>query len=462
MKKSIKVLVFALIGLSFSACQKALELDPVGGGLEENEALQTKEDIQAFLNAGYEVTANYYSGRMQNLAELLSDNLAEPVNNNDFKEVYRHNTLVFNSVVGGVYGEPYFAVYRANRLMEVLDEKDFGYTPAEIASIKAECSFLRAIAHFEIVRLWAQPYNFTPSNTHDGIVYKTFSEFVVSPRPNVASNYENILSDLQAALTDLPEANGVYATKDAARGYLSKVYFQQGEYAKAAQFAGQLILKYPLHTSVDRFENKATSEVVFATVSTFVTQDQIDNRSGEFTNQYGNDNNTNPQLRMPKEFYDLYATDTNDRRVKQLLQLIPGDIPSYKITKFRRQYFDIPVIHTTDLRLLRAEALALSNGDLATAIADVNAIRERAYGGVVNNLLPSASSAQIIEAARFERRIEMVGEGDRIQQLKRRGAIEGEIIEIRDDAWDCSGILLQFPATEKTDVFPLNPGGGCN
>ena len=130
--------------------------------------------------------------------------------------------------------------------------------------------------------------------------------------------------------------------------------------------------------------------------------------------------------------------------------------------KFDKDYFNVPVFHLTDLKLLRAEALAESGGDLSLAVQDVNDIKERAYGHSANNLQATATASEIIAAAQYERRIEMFGEGDRIQQLKRRGAIENENIFIRTNPWNCNGMVIQFPISEKSAIFEMNPSGGCN
>lgn len=466
MKSKLIIAVLSVLALS-SCSEDFLELDPIQNTLEEDEALQTQSDIQELLNSAYDVTGSYYSGNIQVLGELLSDNLDAPLNNNDFNEVYIHNTLVFNSFVGNTYADPYLAVFRVNRMLEVLEEKDFGFGEAELRQLQGEAYFLRAIAHFENVRLMAQPYSFTSDNSHLGIIYKTSTEPLTLPRPTVASNYQNIIADLEKAEQSLPLDNGIFADGYAAKGFLAKVYFQMGDYTQAAQKAGEVINSgaFSLHPDVDRFVQETSPEAVFEVVSTLIdpVDRQVNNKSAGFSGNYGQTGNDEPQLTLSSEFWNLYSQDTTDSRLGLIEVFNPGT-PEQKVVlrKFRREYFNVPVLSLTDLKLLRAEALALSGGDLSTAIQDVNDIKERAYGSTQNNLNPNASAAGIIEEARFERRIEMVGEGDRIQQLKRRGAIEGENIEVRGDAWDCNGMILQFPAIEETEVFPLNPTGGCS
>jgi hypothetical protein len=195
---------------------------------------------------------------------------------------------------------------------------------------------------------------------------------------------------------------------------------------------------------------------VFSTTSNSTLRDF---RSTGFTDNYRSDVNADPIFKATLEFYNTYAADTSDRRIKDFFELVDEEVVLVK--KFNQEFFDIPVIHLTDLKLLRAEAIAESGGDLSVAIQDVNDIRQRAYNSSLNDLPSGASASEIIAAARYERRIEMFGEGDRIQQLKRRGAIEGENTEVRNDPWDCNGMIIQFPISEQTTEFELNPTGGC-
>ncbi len=453
-----------LILLGFVSCEKMLELDPLGTGIEEEQAFQTKTDMQEFLNSTYDVMASAYSGRLQNLGELLSDNLVTPLSNNDLTEVYNHDMLIFNGTIAPIYQDPYIGIFRTNRILEYLDEKDFGFTESELKQIRGECYFLRALGHFDVVRLFAQPWGYTADNGHPGIIYKTKSEVSLDPRPSVAYVYENLENDLLLAIENLPLQNGIYATKYSAQGLLAKVYFQQGRYGEAASMASEVINSgaFMLDPAVNRFRTDVSVEAVFTTVSTKLSDGRELSKSYGFADNYGKSNNNSPTLSLSRDFYDVYASDTADSRLGLIDIKNPGEPNEIIILrKYSGDYFNIPVIHLTDLKLLRAEALAESGGDLSVAIKDVNDIKERAYGDTQHNLASNASAGDIIAAARHERRFEMIGEGDRIQQLKRRGAIEGELIQVRGDDWDCNGMIIQFPSVQRTEVFPLNPTGGC-
>lgn len=457
MKKLSSILLIG--GLLFSAgCEKMLETDLQGADLTEEEAVKSKQDVLDILQSCYDVTANVYNGRIQYLGELLGDNLVEPTISEDLTEVYNHNTLFFNGTIGGIFQDPYITAFRANRILEVMDNFDF--SDAEKAQMVAEVRFLRAVSQWEILKLFAQPYGFTSNNGHAGIIYKTSTEEQIVPRDPVGTNYDAIIADLEASISGLPASSDYYASQDAAHGYLAKIYFQAGNYAKAVEHADAVINsgRYSLGTSIDRFEidTVVVSEAIFSTTSNSTLRDF---RSTGFTDNYRSDVNADPLFKATLEFYNTYAGDTSDRRIKEFFELVDDEVVLVK--KFNQEFFDIPVLHLTDLKLLRAEALAESGGDLSVAIQDVNDVRQRAYNSALNNLPSGASASQVIEAARYERRIEMFGEGDRIQQLKRRGAIEGESIEVREDPWDCNGMVIQFPISEQTTAFELNPTGGC-
>jgi hypothetical protein len=103
------------------------------------------------------------------------------------------------------------------------------------------------------------------------------------------------------------------------------------------------------------------------------------------------------------------------------------------------------------------------NANLAVGIQDINDIINRAYGVGSSLLLPAnATGPTLRDAVRRERELEMVFEGDRLQQLKRIGA-KGENVTIRNAPWNCNGLIMVFPTNEvfQNPGFVQNPAGGC-
>lgn len=455
MKKSIFYTLVFSVALSFG-CEK-LEFKPKSELLTE-EAIQSPEDLDRVLNSCYDVMANTINGRSQYYAELLSDNLARPLNNQDFIEVYNHNMLFFNGSIGSFYGEFYTTIFRVNSLLANYNQVD-GVDDALVAKLENEGKFLRALCHFEVARLFAQPYNYTTDNSHAGIALVT--ELVRNPitRSTVEETYTQIEQDLLDVENLLPDDNdnGVYATKYATKALLARLYFMQQRYSEAVEKCDEIINsgKFSINSDVNRYTTAVSSEAIF-----YIESTNGNNRSGGFRDQFSSKAD-NPQLTISLEAFQLF-TDTLDARKSWLLpEALGEEAQQIKINKFDADFFQIPYLNLTEILLTRAEALTYLEQRKDDAVSDVNQIIERAYGAGVNTVSSSLSFQGLQTRIQLERRKEFLGEGDRIFQIKRLGAEGSQQIDVRGDSWDCNGMILQFPISERSDVFELNPTGGC-
>jgi hypothetical protein len=280
----------------------------------------------------------------------------------------------------------------------------------------------------------------------------------VGLRSTVAECYRMILEDLQFAEDNLPEDNGVYATKWAAKAMKARVYLDLNDFNNAALFAGEVInsSKFPLLDSLNRYTAGPNSEQIFATIS-YLGEGIADERGDAFLN-YRSDNNTNPTMRAAGEFYNYLIASGDSVRATQWFRTIEaGENTTYGVAKYDRSFMWIPLLHTTEMYLTRAEALAKSGSNDQQAQDDVNVIRARA------GLSPTlATGTGLLQVIRDERRKEMCFEGDRTTQIKRIGAL-GEPSFSRNAPWNCPGMVIQFPGAENTvSGFELNPTGGCD
>jgi tetratricopeptide (TPR) repeat protein len=449
-----KLLVLPLLLIIFQSCEKSLEFPLTKDQIGIDEALNSADNLKAMLNSCYDEFANIMDGDVQNLNELLGDNLSEPQNSAGslYYVVYGRNTFSFRTA-GGVLTDLYNCIYRTNVFRENISRfKD----EVDANALEGEADFLRAYCHWELVRLWAQPYGFTPDNSHLGIAIRTESSYNVLPRSSVGQVYAQIELDLQNALAKLPENNGNYATKNAARALLAKIYFQKNDFVNAEKYASEVINSnvYTLADTFDRYTATVQSEVVFGTISTGPS----DNRGGSLIGSYRSDKNDNPPLKPSKDLFTLY--DTADHRMNWV-EIKDASLATefFKCHKFDIDNFGVPLLNLTELLLIRAESLQrIPGGSKQQAADDLNAIKERAYKSSAYNV---TSAAITLNDVRIERRKELAFEGDRAQELKRRGA-GGEAITIRGAAWNCPGMVMQFPASEKTQGFVFNEEGGCN
>lgn len=448
------IFIAAGLVLGLASCDNLLEFEP-GDVILAEDAIQNADDLQRLLVSNYDVVANLYGGRVQIVNELRGPNFGAPDNSLDFTAVYNRETTFFTGINGGIYTDFYFAIYRSNvviknfEIVQDLDEQDQ-------IRLEAEARFIRAICHWGAVKLYARPYGYTADNSHPGVPLRIAPTQDPLPRASVAEVYAQVIDDLTFAAENLPIENGVYATQHAARGYLAQVYFLMGEYAEAASLASDVINSgsFELDEDLDRFETDLVNpETVFGIVSM-----PFDFRSSWFRDNLRSDNNPTPQLAFSEDFaFFMSLSGGGDGRSAWLT---PGT--RALINRFNeKEYFNVPLVHLTMLHLLRAECYGELGSDLETAIADINAIRARAFGAGNNDLASEATAAEVILAAREEYRKETACEGHWTDQLLRRGAM-GEDITIRNAPWDCPGMSLQFSNTESTvQGFELNEEGGC-
>jgi len=467
MKKTILLSHFALfliMGLLFSSCEDLLERKPPEDGqniLPEN-AIEDAQDVKDVLVSAYDVLGNTYNGGVQNLFTLLSDNLDRPIQQDDYTSVWLRNTSIFNGTVGNVFQDLYRGPLRANTVIEALDDVEISASDA--TQYEAEARFIRALCHFDIVRGWAQPYDYTPGNTHPGVAIRTSSAIENAPRSTVGEVYDQILADLAFAKANLVEPDPVYATQWSALALEAEVRFQMHQYDLAYDLANQVLEQSPFmfDSEVNKYQYPNVSpEAIFYIFSATRNDGTIDSRNGTLRGNYYSGPGQVTTLNMTEELYQLQTGQgAIGLRPPLYVTVTQEDIPYYVTNMFEPEFFHIPILTITQMKLIRAESAAELGTNFGVAIQDINDIRERAYGTNAFDLIGSATGEDIIEAARLERRLEFPFNGQRLHDLKRMGS-QGEDIEVRGVPYDCPGMLIQFPSTEGTDLFPLNPSGGC-
>lgn len=463
--KIVITAVCLMFSVAFSACEKNLDVSPDPSfGLDPEEAIKDADGMQRLLNSCYDACANMMNGQFQILADLLADDVTRPLNNDgNATAIYNRSGAQFNGLTNSAYAQPYYTIYRVNVMDLYYDQVTFA--AGEKERLQGEAAFLRALCHFETLKMWAQPAGYTTDNSHLGIIERTRAKNEVVLRSTVASNYSFIITDLQKAINLLPESNGVYANKNAAKALLAKVYFTMGKYTEALVLLNEVIgAGYTLSDSLNRFKREEVeSEVIFGFVTTNSAYD-INSRGSGFKANYRNDLNL-PTLGVSSELYTLLKADTADKRGKFVTLLNAGQPNEIKAsTKFNLNNFASPYLTLTEMLLMRAEIYALQS-NTSSAITDLGLIVKRAYGATSTKYVSLAglSAQALIDEVRLQRRLEMHLEGDRLIQLKRIGAFHQASTVIRNSPWNCPGMVLQFPASAGTvKGFIFNPEGGCN
>ncbi|HEY0679620.1 MAG TPA: RagB/SusD family nutrient uptake outer membrane protein [Chitinophagaceae bacterium] len=429
MKNRIITNIFLITLISGSvSCKKLLDTKPkdeISVDVGSTDYAVIKSQIVSVYN--YLQNSEYYGRGFIVQAEVLADN-ARITDNNSNRYVNEANNTPRSHV--GVFAGNYQNILKANLVLANIDKSEAPAT--EVSKAKGEAYFLRALLYFDLIRGYARNPNHLLNGFDLGVPLITTPNLNAgSPdlpeRAKVGAVYDQIIADLNNAITNLDNAAGRYkATKTGAYALLSRVQLYKGDWAAAetaatnAINAGTASLATPAqYTST--WGTPSFPENIFAVK--FTAADNLGTNSIQYIfyrhptlNGYG-DVTASSELRS-----DFYTGDVRNSS-SLLLQTTKSGQTVYYTLKYPGNnggsaLDDVPVLRLSEIYLNRAEARARKAApDVAGALADLNAIHTRA--GLT--ALAGLSGQALIDAILRERRLELAFEGHRIFDLLRNG-----------------------------------------
>lgn len=440
----IRILFIAILLLLSNAC--SLDIEPFEGVTKENLAEVTNA-LEYATNGAYSLMKDQlpykgvndfrstYARNLHQLLEYRSDNVTLSGTTTDplfFAATREHFPAQENTTY--VWYVAYKIINTVNQNIESVEE---GINPIT-DHLLGENYFLRAMAHFDLLRLFAKPYSHGADNP--GIILRLSSTDPDNQaRATVGESYEQVVRDLQKAAELMSAANwrGVeYASQEAAWALLSRAYLYMEMYDKVIEYSSDVIAspKFQLVSREDylnSFWNTPTSrESIFIIKHTL----QDDRGTGSIGSMYLTDKIGWGEVYVSDPLRQLLAQNPEDVRNDLIVPQYKSDgetietrngIPKYFITKFSYQdgvvTLNSPhVIRLAEMYLNRAEAYA-KTGQEQLALDDINVIRRRA--GLSDDALYSLDNLQgastVLEAVLQERWLELAYEGHRAIDLYR-------------------------------------------
>ncbi len=297
----------------------------------------------------------------------------------------------------------------------------------------AEATALRAMVHFDLVQLYAQPYTYTADGSHPGIILN-LKPIIVSesqrPRQTVAECYEAIIEDLNQSLVLFENSTAVwtsgssknYMNPSVVRALLARVYLNKGDWQRAYTFANTIITSnaFSLYTNqnyVTSWTQKNTSEAIFeVSVPTNYTGTSLgsyfDASANGVTGSY-------VQMAATRDLLDLYSTtDVRNKSNFYTTLTIAGSPYSFsnKYSRGEASSTGIKVLRLSEMVLIRAEAAAHLN-NFTQAYQDLNTIRQRADSSAP--ALFGSNQQELLNLIYLERRKELCYEGFLMLDLAR-------------------------------------------
>lgn len=300
---------------------------------------------------------------------------------------------------------------------------------AATSQLLGECYFLRAFAHFNLVRLYATPY--TINAAAPGVILRLSTQDPsLKARSTVKEVYNAITADAAKAASLMVQGRGVqYASQEAAWSLLSRAYLYEGNNDSTIYWSNKVIAggKFTLTTAAtypSLFANAAAgSETIFCVA--FTTAEDYGKFGSIASMIYSNGNSGWGEEYASASLRDSMSAHPEDVRWSYIVPLKDDNgviqkkngIEIYYISKFSFQgnspTLSSPIMfRLAELYLNRAEAEAKA-GQTQAALDDLDMIRKNRglttslYSGTV----PTGYSA--LDLVLNERRIELAFEGHR-------------------------------------------------
>ncbi|QXU40456.1 RagB/SusD family nutrient uptake outer membrane protein [Pedobacter sp. D749] len=454
MKNYKNILAAFLIVLSASGCKKQLEIDPKQN-IDAGVALNTTADVQNALTGAYTflATGDLYGTNLVFLPDLYANSgyLTWRGTFSTYGDIADKTIVSNNSDVTRTWVTAYSAINTANIVLSALNVVSDADTKSVI---EGKALFIRGIMHFELVRLYALPYDASGANTNLGVpiitkAVKTINDVTNSvARNTVGEVYVAVENDLKSAITKLASVNDQYAAK----AFLARVYLQEGKYALARDMANDIITNSPytlITNSLEApFRTKNSSEGIFEIKqneqsNAGTSNDGLATFYASYQNATGGDVGRADALVNPT-FYNSFETD--DKRKTEMIYDGTGARNGLFTKKWYSFYDNLPVCRVTEQYLIRAECNFRLGTDIgATPADDINTLRTRAgLGDVVPTL----------DIILNEREKELDYEGFRLHDYKRTKRSIGTF------AYDNPKLVFPIPDREinVNKALKQNPG----
>ncbi|MGN0201751.1 MAG: RagB/SusD family nutrient uptake outer membrane protein [Candidatus Cryptobacteroides sp.] len=259
-----KIFYFALAAVALlSSCSKDFLTKEPALAQSDVLTLSTFEGIDKAVAGAYAPLAStsWYCGSFILSNEMRTMNGKRWIqytryNSGRYINDYSVNFTPTNTSAIWSYG--YYVILSANSAIMALDNVEA--PEQDKNNVKAEALFLRALAHFDLVRTFAQPYNYTSDASHLGVpVILTVDSEAKPARETVKVVFQQIIDDLleaESIISPTYSRKGVTDATAAAninsiRALLSRVYLYCEQWQKAADYATLVINsgKYTMWTA---------------------------------------------------------------------------------------------------------------------------------------------------------------------------------------------------------------------
>ena len=464
LKSIYKVMGCAILAASLSSCVNDwLDVAP-SDGTDADAALTSSSDLAAARTGMYKALkgnsslVDYYGqqffvyGDVHAGDDYQYNNLGGSNRASFYYDMNYQTASEFTSSSNVAWKSPYIVIGRANRIIAAAEGgalSDAAEAKATIDQYAAEAKVLRALAHFDLVRIYGKPYTEDQgASLGVPLVTEVLESNAKPARSTVAEVYTQVVKDLTEAISSnalATETEPGYVSVWGAKAILSRVYLNMGDYANALSVAEDIIKNSgaALWTRDQYFKawdasTPNESEFLFRLNVAGSTDSNDLNGIGNLQQREGY-----KEMVATKKFVDMLTSDPEDVRNEMFLPATAAkEVATYGtnkvfLNKLRgqggnlRNVTIVPIIRLSEVYLTAAEC-AFRNNDKTKAVEYLNDL-------VKNRTTTVASLATVdnitLERILIERRKELIGEGQRYFDALRNNETITRYTSEADKGW---------------------------
>ena len=470
LKSIYKVMGCAILAASLSSCVNDwLDVAP-SDGTDADAALTSSSDLAAARTGMYAALkgnsnlVDYYGqqffvyGDVHAGDDYQYNNIGGSNRASFYYDMNYQTASEFSSSTSSsniAWKSPYIVIGRANRIIAAAEGgalSDAAEAKATIDQYAAEAKVLRALAHFDLVRIYGKPYTEDQGASLGVPLVTGVLESNAKPaRSTVAEVYTQVVKDLTEAISSnalATETEPGYVSVWGAKAILSRVYLNMGDYANALSVAEDIIKNSgnsgaALWTRDQYFKawdasTPNESEFLFRLNVAGSTDNNDLNGIGNLQQREGY-----KEMVATKKFVDMLTSDPKDVRNDMFLPATAAkEVATYGtnkvfLNKLRgqggnlRNVTIVPIIRLSEVYLTAAEC-AFRNNDKTKAVEYLNDL-------VKNRTTTEASLATVdnitLERILVERRKELIGEGQRYFDALRNNETITRYTSEADKGW---------------------------
>ena len=449
MKKNLFYILMAVGLVQMTSCAKENFVNPVPtNAISDLTAFDSKDRIEGQVRAIYASIKNagMYGGRYQIFNDIRGgDFMNDRTNVVTGFDVWNYTPS--NSSTNSVqnhWSRAYYVINLANVFIDGMATKGTTVVGATLSSnFLAEARLLRAMSYFSLLQLYARPY-WDGNGSKPGVPLRlkgnTGSDDYALARATVAEVYNQILTDLSFAETNLPLTNSnafnntTRAHRNTAIALKTRVYLSMGKYAEVITEANKIVTATAPFTATTGVAHALQADVTNVFKTPYTTSESImsmpfaSNETPGGQNQLGyyygpalfNGGNGEYSLLSTGIVASTDWKATDKRRSMVAVYSGKSYLTKYTVASTFTDY--APVIRYAEVLLNLAEAKVRSTNTVdAQAVAILNAIRGRSDASTVFTAGDFTNANALADAIVNERRIEFLGEGLRGTDLTRLG-----------------------------------------